>query len=330
MAADLEGALYHQLMERRRRLESLRPSGNRSTHLLHLIEEVDAALERMDEGSFGICRVCNEPIEEDLLTADPLVRACLDHLTPERRQALERDLDLASAIQNHLLPKRDIRWGGWEAAFAYEPLGSVSGDYCDLLPPRTPDGDFLFLLGDVSGKGIAASMLMAHLNATVRSLAAEDMPPSRLVAQVNRLFCESTMDSHYATLVCGLAGPEGTIELSNAGHCRPLIVSDGRVEALKDAGMPVGFFCTMDYPSIRRELKVGESLVLFSDGLTDTENPAGEHYGEERLKAFLGSHSGLAPRDFLAACSRDVEGFRNGAARTDDLSMMVLTRIPQQ
>src|SRR5713101_5185284 len=146
--------LRSELEQRRERLHSALHSSAGDSSLSQLLTDVDAALDRFASGTYGLCQTCHDPIEPDRLLADPLVQFCLDHLTREEQRALENDLTLASRIQRALLPRVDFS-PGWEVRYHYQPAGLVSGDYCDLL--ETPDG-LLFLLGDVSGKGVAASM----------------------------------------------------------------------------------------------------------------------------------------------------------------------------
>ncbi len=161
---------------------------------------VDDALARMENGTFGICEQCHDTIEADRLLCDPLVRFCLDHLSNDEQRALEKDLALAAGIQKALLPSQDWAVDGWRACYHYQPANIVSGDYCDLI--ETQDG-FLFLVGDVSGKGVAASMLMSHLHATFRSLAGQNLPLQNMVEHANRLFAESTAAGQFATMVVG-------------------------------------------------------------------------------------------------------------------------------
>src|SRR5258708_38067283 len=205
-----------QLEERKRRLEMAVASAPRNAELvMNLLSEVDSALDRMAEGTYGLCLECHDSVERDRLLADPLVRYCLDHLTQHERAALQRDLDLASRVQRNLLPQNGLRVGGWETSYHFAPVGAVSGDYCDLI---ASDGQLLFLLGDVSGKGVAASMLMAQLHALFRSLSGMSLPLGQIVTHVNRFFCECALSGQDATLVCGLAKPTGEIEIHNAGH----------------------------------------------------------------------------------------------------------------
>ena len=112
-------------------------------------------------------------IEADRLLCNPLLRFCLDHLSQDEQRALERDLTLAAGIQRTLLPRADWAIDGWQARYHYQPANLVSGDYCDLIES---DGSFLFLLGDVAGKGVAASMLMSNLHGTFRTLAGQHLP----------------------------------------------------------------------------------------------------------------------------------------------------------
>lgn len=164
-----------ELAERRSRLEQAIGRGGEAAQVRALIADVDAALARLEAGTFGRCDVCHDPIEPERLIADPLIRTCLDHLTSSEQRALEQDLDLAARIQAGLLPRRRVTVPGWEVAYHFEPAGPVGGDYCDVITPERGDGTF-FLLGDVSGKGVAASILMANLHATFRTLAEADLP----------------------------------------------------------------------------------------------------------------------------------------------------------
>src|SRR5882762_3025762 len=108
--------LHNQLAERKRRLEAAIVSAPRNAGLAGLLSEVDSALDRMSKGTYGLCEECHDPVEQDRLLADPLVRYCLDHLTQTERAALQRDLDLASLVQRKMLPEAGLRAGGWETS----------------------------------------------------------------------------------------------------------------------------------------------------------------------------------------------------------------------
>ena len=150
--------LHDQLEARRRRLESTLKAVGSQDSIAELLSEVDAALARMEAGTYGLCEVCHETVEKDRLLADPLVRLCLDHLSADQRRALEQDLELAGQLQRGLLPETNLRFGGWTVSYHYRPLGLVSGDYCDLVVRENGSTNLFFALGDVSGKGVAASL----------------------------------------------------------------------------------------------------------------------------------------------------------------------------
>jgi len=220
------------------------------------------------------------------------------------------------------LPKGELRIRGWEARYHYEPHGAVSGDFCDL---SSVDGRLFFLLGDVSGKGVSASLLMSHLNAIFRSLLTISMPVTELAQRANKIFCEATRPPYYATLVCGFAKEGGEIELVNAGHCPPLVLHNGDASRVDPTGLPVGLFSEASYELKRLHLQPGHTLVLFTDGLSETCNAAGDEFGLERLAAALQSRSGSAGRR-IQACLEDLEAFRGDTAKADDLTIAVLQR----
>ncbi len=314
-----------ELAERRRRLQEAIAAGGEGASLGRLLGEVDAALVRLDKGTFGECEVCHEGIEIERLFADPLRRTCLDHLTQAERRALEEDLALASRVQEGLLPREHLSVPGWEAFYRYEPAGAVSGDYCDLVPHGQ---DLYFLLGDVAGKGMGASLLMSALRSIVRTLADAGPPVRTLVERANRLFSETALPQHYATLVCGRASSSGEIEICNAGHCPPLVSSDGSIEPVKATGLPIGLFSSAEYSTRTLRLGAGETLLLYTDGVSEARGRTGEEYGRERLAQILGRRRGLPPKEIVAACLEDLVAFRGAAARTDDLTLLAVRRAP--
>jgi sigma-B regulation protein RsbU (phosphoserine phosphatase) len=313
------------VLDRRTRLVEARAVESDPSRIAALLAEVDAALERMNDGSYGLCAVCHDPIEQDRLLADPLTTVCIDHLDGRQRRALEQDLELALRIQTRLLPAHGIRCCGWTAHFHYQPAGPVSGDFCDLAPDDT--GRLFFVLGDVAGKGVAASLLMSHLHATFRTLLSVGTPAEEMLERANRLFSISTMPSHYATLVCGFASPSGDVVVSNAGHCPPLIVRDGAIEPVEATGLPVGLFHDSHYAAVRTHLSAGDSLILYTDGLTEARNRDGDEYGVERLMAVLPTCHQQPPERIPDTCLKELAAFLGDEQASDDLTMMVLRRV---
>jgi len=326
MASVNDALIRPQLEARRLRLQaavSLQPP---PPEVARLLGEVDAALARLDGGSFGLCETCHDPIEPERLLADPLASFCLDHLDADEQRALERDLELARRVQRGLLPEPDQQLAGWQVHYRYEPAGLVSGDYCDIVRPVGRADSFVVLFGDVSGKGVAAAMLMSHLHAIFRSAAAAVEPVNLLVEHANRVFRESVLSPYYATLVCGRAHNDGRVELCNAGHCLPLIVGASGVSAVAPTGLPVGTFLSCCYTSSAVVLAPGDALVLYTDGLTEARDAHDEEYGVERLTEVLRGHRGASPAAFADACLHDLAAFAGSTRRSDDLTLMVLAR----
>jgi sigma-B regulation protein RsbU (phosphoserine phosphatase) len=326
MASLHETYVVPQLQQRRRRLEMAAVTAPHDGDLKRLLGEVDAALARVEEGSYGLCEVCHDPIEPERLIADPLMRFCIDHLTEAQQHELERDLETASRIQRGLLPQAPVHFGEWEINYRYEPAGPVSGDYCDVIRPDDASGELFFLLGDVSGKGIAAAILMSHLHATFRNLLAIDRRVERLVERANGVFRESALAPYVATLVCARAMASGRIEVCNAGHCPPFILANGAVSAVDPTGLPIGAFAGVRYAVRAVTLAPGDSMVLYTDGLSEARDRNDEEYGAERIARVLAGHAGGSAEDLADACLRDLSGHLGGASRSDDLTLMVVRR----
>lgn len=317
-------SVREDLQVRRSRLEDAMRSVPDDPRLARLLGEVDAALERVRNGTYGVCEACHEPIEAERLLADPLACFCLAHLTPDQQRALEDDLSLASRIQERLLPEKSLQAEGWEAAYHYAPAGPVSGDYCDLL---SVEGGLFFVVGDVSGKGVSAAMLMAHLHATLRALVSQRLPLDQIMERTSKMLCESTLPTHFATMASGRASDTGEVQISIAGH-EPVLVSRGsEVGRIEATGLPLGMFCDEQFSVSTVQLAPGDTLVLYTDGVSEALDATGREYGIQRLADLLKTHHRAAPRDILSACVSDLRSSRSGGTTADDATIMVLQRL---
>ena len=322
MALVFDVALRESLRDRRRRLEdALRDTGTRP-ELVRLLREVDSALDRIDHGTFGLCEECHDPIESERLLVDPFLRTCLDHLSAQEQRALEHDLGLAAQVQGALLPRGDVRIPGFDVAFHSDPAGAVSGDYFDLIRPAPGRDETLLLLGDVAGKGLAAAMLGSRLHAIFRSLAGIALSVDELVGRANAIFCGNILSAHYATLVCVAADAFGRVTWSNAGHLPVLAATSDTVRELGRTGLPLGVFCSTPYAVERLDLARGDTLLFYSDGLTEARDRDNEEYGITRVRRLLDEHRRSDAHALVAACVDDLRTFREGAPHTDDVTIL--------
>jgi sigma-B regulation protein RsbU (phosphoserine phosphatase) len=317
--------LRDQLLVRRQKLEAAAARAQ-TANLVLLLDQVDRALEKVSHGAFGVCEVCDGTVEAERLLADPLVRVCLDCLKPSEQRALEHDLELAATIQGGLLPPKDVSAAGWNISYHYEPAGPVSGDYCDIM---IRERDLYFMVGDVSGKGVAAAMLMANLHAMFRALVPSGLPLEELVERANRIFCESTLPTQYATLICGRATEWGEVEICNGGHLAPLHMHAGGVRGIELSAPPVGLFCDQQFVSTRLHVSPGDSLVIYTDGFSEASSPDGTEYGGSRLSQLLQAQAAAGPRQMVEACVHDHRTHRGGAGKLDDITLMALQFTPQ-
>ncbi len=321
-----QATLREQLLERRERVQTTLKEVGPADDLVRLLKEVDSALKRIDGPAFGTCEACHEKVEDEMLQAHPLLQWCLCRLTPDQQDALQRDLDLASKIQWSLLPKEDLMHAGWLVHHRYRPAGPVSGDYCDVVTRDGEGGSLDFLVGDVSGKGVAAAFLMARLSAMFRSLIESEPPIEQMVGHANRLFAESAISSQYATLVSGRATAAGEMTICNAGHHPPVVIRGDSVEPIDATGFPVGLFSSSPYTVSRLNLDPGDLLVLYTDGLVEARDRNDREYGAGRLHRVLREKRSLAPRRLAAACLQDLSAFLSGRPPSDDLTLMILKR----
>jgi phosphoserine phosphatase RsbU/P len=404
----------NSLLERRERLVTSINQAPSNAHLTELLEQVDAALSRVSAGTYGTCEICKQPIEDDRLRADPLLRSCTSHLAPgelgkvasdknlasiflrapnsptaaaftgffdlapreeilgatapadrgvqltlskhkrnlrqrllealraawaafdkndtaeqnltDDRKKIAEDTNRAHRLQSMLLPKPGSLVAEWECYYDYAPAGAVGGDYCDLV---AVDGKLYFLLGDAVGKGIAGSMIASQLHSLFRALLPMGLSLSQLFERINRIFCESAITDYYATLVCGRGSCDGTIELVNAGHLPPILLRSGQGSSLAATGLPLGLFYTSTYDVTELKLVPRETLLFYTDGITEARNSLDVEYGTERLMSIAIGRCDCCAEELVRALVNDVVAFTAGLSLQDDRTVMALRHAPR-
>jgi sigma-B regulation protein RsbU (phosphoserine phosphatase) len=318
-------SVREQLLAGRARLADVL-AGKEKEHVDHLLNQVDEALQRIEQGTFGICEECHTDIGEDWLREDPLTTVCLEHMTPKQQRALEYDLELAAQIQKGLLPPCDLAFAGWDIAYHYQPAGVVGGDYCDLI--KGNDGELYFVMADVSGKGVAAAMLSSNLRAIFRSLIPVGLGTGELMTRANRLFRQGALPTQYATLVFGKTTSGGDLEIVNAGHLPVMLAGSTKTRFIESTGRPLGVFDNEKFTPAKARMQPGDTLVLYTDGISEAENDGGDEYGTERLQRLIEENGLGCPMKFVDAFKKHLDGFRGGRERFDDETLLAIQYAP--
>lgn len=258
------------------------------------------------------------------------------HREALEKERYERDMQLAAEIQRQILPKGVPSLSGYEIAGWNRPAREVGGDYYDLLPLDSGSdeaGEMTMerlgvALGDVSGKGVPAALMVSTLHSAIRLLMGRVETGPRLVERLNRHILASSAPNKFITLLVGELDPEvGDFRYVNAGHNPGLLLrADGSIERLEPGGLPVGLLPGGTYRADRVRLESGDLLCLYSDGITECASPDDEELGEERLIELLRRVADRPVGDVLDAVKEAVATFAEGAAQGDDQTMVLILR----
>jgi serine phosphatase RsbU (regulator of sigma subunit) len=241
------------------------------------------------------------------------------------KRRLEQDMQVAAEIQRSLLPSAPPALAGYDIAGINLPCRTVGGDYYDYA---INDDRLLFALGDVSGKGTGAALLMTVLRAAVRGFWSEGSP-AIAVERINHTVVQNVPPNKYITFFMGWLDPEtGRLRYVNAGHNPPLVVrGDASVEALHDGGMVLGLLEGVPYDEGEVDLFEGDTLVVYSDGVTETWDAAGEEFGDQRLAQLIIDMRERDAAGLQDAILAELETFSGGAKGTDDRTLIVIKRL---
>jgi len=240
---------------------------------------------------------------------------------PAPQAAAREELRDAVATQHALLPKETPHIPGCDIAAAWTPCRGVGGDYLDLIP--LGDGRLGIAVGDVAGKGVPAALLMSNLQAAVRALAPEVNGPASLAGRVNRIVSANLASNKFITMFYGILDGR-RLTYTNAGHHAPVLIRANGDCARLDAGGPVlGVFPACVYPQASVELRSGDRLVLFTDGMVEAEDPDGAEFGEDRLFSLASENRALDAAGLRQKLMDTVATFTRGDFQ-DDATLLVL------
>ncbi|MEZ5294146.1 MAG: SpoIIE family protein phosphatase [Vicinamibacterales bacterium] len=234
---------------------------------------------------------------------------------------IEHELRIAAEIQRSLLPQGRREGPHFQAMGASLPSRSIGGDFFDYV--EMDGGAVGIVLGDVAGKGPAAALLTAKIQGLFSAQAGGNTPASAM-RLVNQGLLKRQVDARYATVFYATLSEDGGLAFCNAGHNPPLVVGAAGARPLNGSGMPVGLFAGATYTDEQAHLDPGDVLVVYSDGVTEALNPAGEEFGEARLIAEVTRHRAAPLGDLLQQIVTAVQGFAAGASQSDDVTVMVV------
>lgn len=246
------------------------------------------------------------------------------------RVVMKRDLEIAREIQNWLLPNHPPVIPGFEIAFQTRPANTVAGDYYDMFfrPSRAPDDPRVLLaVADVAGKSIPAAMLMATFQASLRTLAVTDSSLTELITSVNRYACTNSQGGlRFTTAFLAELDPRTrTLTYINAGHNQPMLCrKSGMLERLDAGGLPIGIRAEASYASGSVVLAPGDWLVIFTDGVVEAVNTAGEEFGEPRLLSIVAGAANVSPAEMMQRILAGLDVFVGNTPQHDDMTCLLL------
>ncbi len=238
--------------------------------------------------------------------------------------------ELASgrAVQSALMPTRSPEIPGWETWLYTRPANDVGGDLVDHVPLN--GNDLGLALGDIAGKGLPAALLMAKLQATLRALAPGVDSLSELGTAVNTIMHRDGLRNRFASLVYLEPAPnDGAVKLLNAGHLPPIVVGKNEVREMPRGGIALGLTRTASFSEQHLDLNPGDLLVIYSDGVTEARDSFGRFFDDDRLLALLPKLKGYSAEEAGRCILGAVDEFTGDAPHHDDLSLIVLRRLPQ-
>ena len=241
-------------------------------------------------------------------------------------EQIEGQLKTAQAVQAHLVPNSAPQIPGYEIAGLYLPTYQVGGDYFDFIP--LAGGQLGLAVADVSGDGVPAALVMSSFRALLRTHSRKDMEPAQIAEAINRMLPDFSGRDDFVTCFYGLLEPgNGQLTYVNCGHNPPVHYQhDGRIEKLKRSGPALGMFGGSHYESSLLTLAPGDILLLYTDGLVEARNTAGEFFEPEILEVLLRQNADLSAADLIQALIQEARQFMGYEVFLDDVALVVVRR----
>jgi len=330
---DLE-RFKNMLLERQENLnnwlQTFSPSEDEIRKVRTLLNDIDKALGRVEDKTFGECVVCKGEVELNRLEVQPVRQICLSCITEEERITLEHELTVASRIHRALLPQSYEKIDGFELAVKSIAAGSIGGDYYDILPGVNGSGSRI-VIGDTMGKGLPAGLLMANLQGALRIYGEQLDSPAALVSRLNLWLCRNIPVTKFVSLFCARVessnGEDSKLIYTNAGHPLPILVREnGTVETLDTDGGILGVHEQFTFQEKSVSFSSGDMLVLYTDGITEAENYHGQMFGEIRLIEYIKNRRTEPLDSFLGILLSEIQSFSEKPDLEDDTTVIALRK----
>jgi sigma-B regulation protein RsbU (phosphoserine phosphatase) len=315
--------LYHWLEATPEEKQHIRLGPVDETVVEEHLNVIHEELEKIEEGTFGICEICNQPVDDELLKMDYTATVCLGHYTEEELRQLENELELSQVVQRALLPQQPPEIPGISIAGFSRPAQIVSGDYFDFL--KFKDGAHGIVMADVSGHGVSAGMLMTSLQTAFHTLTPETGSPLDVLERINRLYIHNIKFTTFVTIFFAKFDAATRIfTYANAGHNSGYLYRASTKEEfwLRPTGPAIGLMEGFIIGTEDIELKDDDILLLYTDGITEALNSQGEQFGSERLAKLIQKNTALSAQELANAILLEVTDFSDGKSFVDDITII--------
>src|SRR5512140_3903766 len=264
------------------------------------LQVIDESLKKIDEGTLGVCEICHESVDTELLTMDYTACVCLGHSSEEELRQLEAELEMSQVVQRALLPQQAPSIPGLNVAAFSRPAQIVGGDYFDFMPFK--DGGQGFVMADVSGHGVSAGMLMTSLQTAFHTLVPVAEPPLDVLERINHLYMHNINFTTFVTVFFGKLDPATRqFTYANAGHNSAYLLRSNGIEEvlLHPTGPAIGLMEGFLVKAEQVQLNPGDTLVLYTDGITEAMNKDGTQLGLDNLAKVVRENSGATAEQLV-------------------------------
>ena len=238
---------------------------------------------------------------------------------------MEEEFRMAKEIQLNILPKEIPKIDRYDIHAINISAREVGGDYYDFI--KLPGDKLAFCLGDITGKGLPAAMLMANLQATLRGQAFTQNSVKNIIKVSNLLLFNSTASNRFATVFYGVLDyPNNSITFCNAGHDAPLDIKGDKLDRLNEGGLLLGCFDFAEYEEATKSIEVGESIIIYSDGVTEAMNEINQEFGEDKFISIVKANQDLPAKELIDLIIKEIKAHSGNVAQSDDITLVIVKR----